>query len=500
MKTNELPNNIDELKKIIIEQRNQIEALNELLSYFKRKYFGKKSEKVSPGQLGLFDEVELEALEPEPDKQPDIEEDDDETILIPAHKRKKRGKRLKLADSLPRVEKIIDIENKNCLEDGADLKCIGEEVSERLEIVPAKVYVLKTIKKKYACPICEDIKTAVIEEELLPKTNASASLLAYISVCKYVDSLPLYRQESIFERIGVTLCRQTMARWMIQIGEKIDPLITLLREELLKSCCIRMDETKVQVLNEEGKKAETNSYMWVQARSGAYPIILFHYAKDRSGKNLNFLLDDYHYALQVDGYDGYARIILENGIIRLGCWAHLRRKFYNAFKSSNGKSIGKQGLIFIKKLYDIEEEIKGKSVEERFYIRLTKSIPIALKFKEWTEEQIKQTTPNSLAGKALHYLVNEWQYLMNCFSNGEYEIDNNYIESHIRPFTIGRKNWLFSVKPEGATASANIYSLVETAKANGLDPFEYLKKVFEKLPQAKTEKDFLELLPIKIQA
>lgn len=488
--SSELPNDIEELKKIILRQNDEIQGLTDLVSLLRRKQFGKSSEQVPAEQLGMFDEVETEALNPE--------REDEETITVPAHERK-RGKRLKLPDNLPRKEVIIDIENKICPNDGEELKCIGEEVSEKLEIIPAKVRVIRTIRKKYACSACELLKEAPAPLEMIPKSNASGSVLAYIATAKYVDALPLYRQEAIFKRVGLDLSRQTMARWMIQVGEKIAPLITLLREELLKSFYIHMDETVVQVLKEEGKKAETKSYMWVQARSGPKPIILFHYAKDRSGTHAYELLDDYRGALQVDGYDGYASVIEKNEMTRLGCWAHARRKFYDAFKSSSGKSIGNQGLAFIKKLYEIEKEIEGKPYDHKFFVRLTKSIPIVKEFEKWIDDQIQKVNPESLAGKALKYTKNEWQYLTNCFCSGDFKIDNNYIESHIRPFTIGRKNWMFSVKPEGATASANIYSLVETAKANGLDPFDYLNVVFEKLPKAKTEKDFLELLPVKIE-
>ena len=491
MTSKPLPNDIESLKKIIIDQHNHIQGLQDLISQLRRKQYGKSSEKVSNEQLGMFDEVETANFSPD-------SEDDQEVITVPSHERK-RGKRLKLPEALPRVDKVIDLENKICPEDGEELKCIGEEVSEKLEIIPAKVRVIRTIRKKYACSVCETILEAKAPLEMIPKSNASASVLAYIATAKYVDALPLYRQEAIFNRIGIDLTRQTMARWMIQVGEKIAPLITLLREELLKNSYVHMDETTVQVLKEDGKKAETNSYMWVQARSGPRPIILFHYAKNRSGNHAAELLVDYHGALQVDGYDGYAQIIQENKITRLGCLAHGRRKFFDAFKSSGGKSIGKQGLIFIKKIYEVEDEIKNSSVENRFYIRLTRSIPITKEFEKWIQEQIPKVSPESLAGKALKYARNEWSYLMNCFSSGEFQLDNNYIESHIRPFTIGRKNWMFSVKPEGATASANIYSLVETAKANGLDPFDYLNLVFNKLPLAETEKDFLELLPVKIE-
>lgn len=487
----DLPNDINELKKIILQQKGEIDALAEIIAMLRRRQYGPSSEKVPAEQLGMFDEAETEALSAEP------EDGGDETISVPAHERK-RGKRLVLPEKLPRVEVIIDLEQNSCAEDGQSLKLIGEEVSEKLEIIPAKVRVIRTIRKKYACPVCQAVKEAPAPLEMIPKSNASPSVLAYIAVAKYVDALPLYRQEEIFKRIGIDLPRQTMARWMIEVGRKLTPLVTLLREEMLKSHYLQMDETTVQVLREDGKKAETKSYMWVQARWGPSPIILYHYAKNRSADHPKHLLDDFSGALQVDGYDGYAPVVRQNKITRLGCWAHARRKFFDAFKSASGKSIGKQALVYFKKLYALEETWEGKAYEERFAGRLKYSIPIVKEFELWMRGQQGKIAPESLAGKAIRYALGEWEYLMNCFSRGEYRLDNNTIESHIRPFTIGRKNWLFSIKPEGAEASAVIYSLLETAKANGLEPFDYLKNIFEKLPNAQSENDFLELLPVKI--
>ena len=232
----------EQLKSSLIQKDSVIQGLTDLVALLRRKQFGKSSEKVSNEQLGMFDEAEIEAQAPEVE--------DEESIKVPEHERK-RGKRLKLP--------------------------------ENLEIIPAKVRVIRTIRKKYACSVCERIEAAPAPLEMIPKSNASGSVLAYIATAKYVDALPLYRQEAIFKRAGLDLSRQTMARWMIQVGEKVTPLITLLREELLKSSYIHMDETIVQVLKEDGKKEESNSYMWVQARSGPQPIVLFHYAKNRSG-------------------------------------------------------------------------------------------------------------------------------------------------------------------------------------------------------------------------
>lgn len=487
-----------EIQKIIEEnERLKLEnqGLIDLIAQLRRKHYGTSSERVSSEQLGMFDEAEFESLK---DEEAESEEES-ETITVPGHERAKRGKRTKLPESLPREIVEIDIDSKICTNDGSELKYIGEEVSEKLEIVPAKVKVIRTIRKKYACPKCESITAAQAPLELIPKSIASSSLLAYVASAKYVDALPLYRQESIFKRIGIDLHRQTMARWMITVGEKIEPLIKLLREELLDSTYLHMDETTVQVLNEDGKKAQSKSYMWVQARSGQKPIILFHYAKNRSAEHPELLLEDFSGHLHIDGYDGYAPVCEKNQITRLGCWAHARRKFFDAFKSSQGNVIGKQGLVFFKKLYEIEDKIRGLSVSEKLDRRQNESLKIAIEFKEWVDEKILKTAPKSMGGSALGYIVNEWKYLLACFSSGEVELDNNFIESHIRPFTIGRKNWMFSATPEGASASANIYSLVETAKANGLEPFEYLTKVFKKLPMAQTEQDFLELLPVKIE-
>jgi transposase len=482
------------LKNALVEKDQYIKDLKEIIERFNRKTYGQSSEKVSSDQINMFDEAELES-------QAETEDDpSDDKITVPEHERKKRGKRGKIPDHLPREVVIVDLENKICSNDGTELVCIGEDVSERLEIIPAKIKVIKTITKKYACKICEIISTGTAPLEMIPKSLASASLLSYIAVSKYADALPLYRQEAIFNRVGIELHRQTMARWMITVGEKIDPLITLLREELLKENYIHMDETTVQVLNEEGKKAQSKSYMWVQARSGPKPIILFHYAKNRSAQHSELLLEDFSGYLHVYGYDGYAPVCEKNHITRLGCWAHARRKFFDAFKSSQGNVIGKQGLVFFKKIYEIEDKIRGLSSLEKFERRQNESLKIAEEFKEWVDEKILKTTPKSIGGNALGYVRNEWKYLLACFSSGEVEIDNNFIESHIRPFTIGRKNWMFSATPEGASASANIYSLVETAKANGLEPFEYLNKVFKKLPMAQTEQDFLELLPVKIES
>lgn len=470
----------------------QVDSLNEFIALLRRQRFGKKSEQLSSEQLGLFNEGELESIQPDPT------DDEGEEIEVPAHTRR-RGKRMKLPEGLRREVVTLDIDNKICHEDGTTLKCIGEEVSETLEIIPAKVFVKKIIRKKYSCPTCEAMTSPKAPETLLPKTNASASLLAYIATSKYVDGLPLYRQEAMFARAGIDLTRQTMGRWMVSVGEKIQCLIDLMRADLLTSKYLQMDETVVQVLNEEGKKAETKSYMWVQHAPSTFPVVLFTYAPTRSAEHPRLLLKGFTGSLQVDGYDGYAPVCRENGITRLGCWAHARRKFFDAFESSQGKSVGKEGLKYFKKIYETEEKLREVPLEQRFYERLTKTVPLMKQLKVWLDIEVNKVTPSSLAGKAIHYTLNEWDYLLNCFCHGDYELDNNGIERRIRPFTIGRKNWLFSATVAGAEASANLYSLVETAKLNQHEPHGYLCKVFEKLPLATTHEQLMALLPNRMR-
>jgi transposase len=489
-----LKEEIQKLKEGLESKDKEILALQDLVAQLRRFRFKGKSEKVSNEELGMFDEVE--ATNDSSDEIDDIEVED-EPQINPTQK-KRRGKRLRLPEHLPRIERVIDLDDKKCPIDHEEMICIGEEISEKLEVIPAKVRVIRTIRKKYACKKCEAVAIGPVANDILPKSNASSSLLAYIAVAKYADHLPLHRQEAIFQRAKIDLTRQTMARWMILAGEKVGILVKLLREELLKSTYIHMDETSIQVLKEKDRPPDSQSYIWVQAKVGAHPIILFHYAETRKGEHARELLGDYRGLLQVDGYDGYASICRDNDITRLGCWAHARRKFFDAFKSKQGNTLGKQGLVFIKKIYEIEAKIREKSVEERTNERHEKSKPIVANFKLWLDQKSQTVTPSSIAGRAIHYAINEWKYLVNCFEHGEAEIDNNYIEAHIRPFTIGRKNWLFAATPEGAAASANLYSLIETARANDLNPFEYLNNVFEKLPDAHTEQALLKLLPIPI--
>ena len=507
MSGNELPDEINELKKRVIELHNQvvqqknqltnkdqkINHLQDMVNLLQRRKYAPQSEQVNWDQMGLFNEVEDLANAPAEEEDSEIE-DEEETIT---YKRSKK-KRTRLPENLPREEVIVDLEEKDkvCIHDGAQLKKIGEEVSEKLEIVPAKVFVKKTIRYMYACPCCDEgMKTAPAPKALLPKTMASASLVAYTIIAKFMDGLPLYRQEKIYARIGVTLTRQSMARWLIEVSQKLVPLYNLLQEDLLSRHYLNMDETTIQVLKEDGKKATSKSYMWVRYASGTNPIVLYDYSPSRSGQVPIELLEGFSGYLQVDGYDAYNAVCVKNKLTRLGCMDHARRKFKDAFSTSGGKDIGKRALVFFKSLYKIEDDIEKMTPGEKKKVRQEKSKHILEEMKEWVDEKRPKITPKSVSGKAINYFYNEYKYLIGYLEDGILNISNCGVENKIRPFAIGRKNWLFSDSVEGAKSSAMFYSLIETAKANNVEPFDWLRRVLEKLPYAETVEDYEDLLP-----
>jgi transposase len=350
----------------------------------------------------------------------------------------------------------------------------------------------------YACSCCEShIVTATKPKQPIEKSIASPGLLAYVAIQKYADAMPLYRQSDMFKRIGIDLDRANMANWMVKCGELVQPLINLLIDHLHRQPYLHLDETTLQVLDEPGKAAQSKSYMWVMTGSQHPPACVFHYADNRGQQVPLQLLSEDNTAIMVDGYEWYQKACDDYGIIRLGCWAHARRKFKEAMdvqpKGKTGKA--NQGLAFIQKLYAIERRIKDEPPDSRYAIRQAEAKPILDDLKEWMEKSLLAVPPKMAIGKALVYLNNQWDRLVRYIDDGQYPIDNNAAERTIRPFTIGRKNWMFSKSQAGATASANLYSLVETAKANKVNAYEYLRLVFAHLPNAKSVEEVEQLLP-----
>jgi transposase len=450
------------------------------------KIFGSSSEKSGTDQLSLFNEAESETKPETPE--PTVDE-------IAYKRKKKQGRRAEMLKDLP-VE-IIEYrlpENEQNCDCGTKLHIMSKEVRKELKIVPATVSVVEHVQYIYSCRDCEKnntnttVKTAKMPAPTISKSIASSSAIAYVMSEKFVKGLPLYRQEQQWQRLGVEISRQTMANWMMQSSDTwLKAIYNRMREHLLQKEILHADETTLQVLKEHGRKADSNSYMWLY-RTGRDepPIILYDYQTTRAGKHPANFLANFKGYLHVDGYGGY-NLVPE--ITLVGCWAHARRYFVEALKAvppknDNIPTATEEGLAFCNKLFEIERELRDAIPEKRYEGRLKKSLPLLNDFNDWLQYQSRRAAPKTPLGKAVHYCRNQWEKLTAFLLNGRLEIDNNRAERSIKPFVIGRKNWLFSNAPKGAASSAVIYSIVETAKENSLNPFEYLNYLFEILPNA----------------
>lgn len=489
-----LPDDPELLKQMLLQMQSRVTLLQEQVTLLRQRLFGRKSEQdtdPSSPQLGMFNEAEGLA-----DVAPTTE---DEEVVAP-EPAKKRGKRKPLPAELPRVEVVHELpEHELTCDCGCRKQAIGEETSEQLEIIPMQIRVIRHIRKVYACKGCETAPvTADKPAQLIEKSLASPSVLAMLLTTKYADGLPLYRFEKVLQRHGVSIPRNTLARWVIQCSEHLQPLVNLMRDQLLDSPVIHCDETRLQVLNEPDRDPTSQSWMWVQ--TGGPPggqVVLFDYTSSRAQEVPLRLLEGYQGYLMTDDFAGYNAIAAQEGIERQGCWAHARRKFIEAQKSLPKGRTGRadMALSLISKLYGIEREAKAVSDDQRLVLRQQKSEPILQQLKAWLDKTLPHVAQQSALGKAVNYLANNWSRLIRYTEAGYLPIDNNPAERAIRPFVIGRKNWLFSDTPKGAHASALIYSLIETAKANGQEPYAWLRHVLERLPLATTTADYEALLP-----
>jgi transposase len=493
-----------ELRARVESREQRIRLLEEALRILKANTYGPSRERLSvaAGQVELFNEIEAtlevaEAVGVEPElKATPLREEKPST-----------GKpgRTRLASHLPRVEirhELTEAERQcGC---GGVLAEIGADVSEQLDYVPAKVQVLRHVRVKYACPGCEQcVKTAALPEHILPKTNASPGLLAQLVTSKYVDSLPLYRQEAMFERHGVRLPRATQAAWMIGLTVPLQPLLNLMDERLRSSGYVRIDETRVQVLNSD-KAPSALHWMWVRVAGPKHQrIILFDYDPSRGGEVADALIEGCSGYLQSDGYQAYEGASERAGLLHVGCFAHARRRFFEALKAlpnaqRKQASAAHEAVRRIDALYLIERQIKDLSDEERTRIRREEAVPQVASLHEWASKMQHETMPSGKLGEALGYLITQWPKLVRYVEDPRLAIDTNLAENAIRPFALGRRNWLFADTVKGAKASAALYSIVSTARANGLEPYAYLRRLFAELPKAKTVEDFEAMLPFNI--
>lgn len=469
--------------------------------WLKQQLFGRSSEKRSSKDVPLeqarlvFNEAEaIQAAGPIAV----------ESIEIAAHVRKPRGRRRRPPAELPRIDVIHDLapSEKVCAHDGAALVKIGEETAEEIDYTPAKLRVLRHIRLTYACPCCrQGVKTAPAPSKLLPKSAAAPSLLAHITTAKYVDGLPLHRQETQFERLGVGLSRATMARWMIELGQRhVVPLINLLNDELLGEPLIHMDETRLQVLRSD-KPATSEHWIWVRAAGPpGRRLVLFDYDPSRAGAVPQRLLAGFSGILLTDGYEAYDGVVKAQHLVHAGCLAHARRRFEEARKvAPPGQSQAARALDYIGQLYGVERAIKELDPEAKLTVRRERSAPIVARLHDWLNDTAPHVLPQGALGKAVHYALAQWPKLTRFLTDGVIPLDNNRCENAIRPFVIGRKNWLFSDTPAGARASANLYSLIETAKANGIEPHGYLTHLYTELPRARSVEAIEALLPWNVK-
>lgn len=490
-----LPDDPDILKQMLLEMEEKWQAkYQHLLEQFRlaqHARFGKSTE-AHPAQIALFNEAEVE-----------LDTQDEQTQEISYTRGK--PKRKPLPQDLPREVVVHDVEDKTCACCQGELHQIGEDKSEKLEFIPAQIKVIEHVRPKYACRRCENsgtevhIKQASMPASPIPKGIATASLLAQIITAKYQYALPLYRQEQMFKQHGIELSRQTMSDWLMKMAHLLEPLYERLKKELLKQAVIQADETSLNVLKED----KSTCYMWLyccgfdtpQENTELKNIVLYDYQASRQGKWPQNYLQGYNGYLQVDGYQAYE----QTGATLVGCWAHARRKFIDAKKvQPKGKS-GKADMALgqIQKLYAIESKIKDKRADEKYQWRQQHANPLLEKLHQWLLTSSQHILPSGKLGEAINYTLNQWHKLTRYTEDGHLNIDNNRAERAIKPFVIGRKNWLFANTARGAKASAMLYSIIETAKANDLIPFDYLNHILDELP--KPELNIESILPWQVK-
>jgi transposase len=504
------------------EQRardDQIQLLKEENAWLRAQLWGRSSEKsvieISPDQWHLvFNEAEARTFQAAPEP---------EVTLIAEHARAKPGRR-KLPGELERVPVIYDLSEseKVCPHDGTALTVMDREISEHYHFQPARAWITEEVRLTYSCPCCRGyVKTAPAPLKLIPKSVASPELLAHVTTTKFVDAVPLNRQVQQLERYGISISVATLSNWMLTIGtNRVQPLINLLIEQLLQALLMYLDETTLQVLQSEKSPTSTH-YMWV--RLGVLPgsegqperrIVIFTYCPYRNTETLQQLLEGFSGKLVTDGLDLYDTYADLKKLIHGLCNAHARRGFEEARQIAEGdtkksKSAAAQpnsaaararmALDYYRQIYRIEREIKDLSPAQKLAVRQERSAPIMAAFKSWLDEMQPKVWPEGKLGKAISYALAHWDKLCTFLKHGEMDPDTNVIERLIRSFVIGRGNWVLHKSQAGATASANLYSLVMTCRINNIDPHAYLTYLFTHLAAARTVEDFEALLPWNVQ-
>jgi len=496
-----------EVSEYISKLEAQVEHLSEIVRVLQKARFGQSSEKAryilkdGVTQVSFFNEAEACADEAAPEPE----------ITVAPHVRKKKRTKEELTKTLPVEEVVIDLpeDERKCNICEGDLHPIGRELVRReLNVIPSRVYITEIYSVTYGCGDCvkesdeANIIKAPVPEPVVKRGLASPSSAAYTVYQKYVNHMPLYRQEADWANHGVKISRATLANWVIYVCLNwLTPLYILMKSLLLESPVIHADESVVQVLKEDGKTPQSESRMWAycSGNTGAPPIVLFEYQPDRAGIHPKEFLAGFTGFLVTDGYSGYNAV---PGVTHCGCWAHQRRKYEEALPKTDKKgSPAAEGLAYCQKLFALEREFEKLSPEERLKQRQERSKPVLDAYFAWVDK----TCPlaGSKLAQAITYARNQEKPLRAFLSDGRIEISNNRMENAIRPFTVGRKNYLFCDTVRGAQASAVAYSITETAKVNGLNPYQYLLRLFTELPTVLAkdpEADLTRFLPWSVSA
>jgi transposase len=477
----DLPDDIDTLKRLILDQQtklaerdHEIEHLKLLTAKLRRLQFGRSSEKLDAkiGQLELLVE-ELEANRASRQAR---------TPEIPAGKpeQKERPARRPLPEHLPR-ETVEHVPACTCPECGATMRKIGEDVAEVLEYVPASFKVIRHVRPKLACASCQAIVQAPAASRPIARGIAGPGLLAHILVAKYADHLPLYRQSQIYAREAVALERSTLADCVGGAAALLAPLVEALARYVVANPYLHGDDIPMPVL-EPGRGKTKTGRLWTYVRDGrahadsAAPAVLFRYSPDRRGEHPESHLKSFCGILHADGYAGFERLYEDKRIQEAACWAHVRRKFYDIYES-NRSPVAADALARIGKLYEIEQAIRGRPPDERRTVRKARAEPELEELKAWFEATLAQLSAKSALASAMRYALTRWAALVRYCDNGRIEIDNDAAERSLRAMALGRKNYLFAGSDAGGERAAAIYSLIGTAKLNGLDPEAYLREV-----------------------
>ena len=467
----------------------KIDKLTHELARLRRVQFSARSERMNPGQRELFDEAmaaDIAAVEAE------LEALQESTSSPSAKPPRAKPVRRALPPELPREVTVHAPEQCDCATCGTALRQIGTHASEKLDVKPPVFFVRRDEYPQLCCPRCQIIVAEPVAPALIDRGQAAPGLLAQVAIQKYADHLPLYRQEAIFARHGIALSRSTLAEWLGRVGLRLQPLVDALRARLLTAEVLHADETPVAQLDPGAGKTK-RAYLFAYRNTDGPPIIVFNYGASRAGKHAADFLGPWQGALMVDDYGGY-KALFARGITELGCWAHARRKFFDAHKAS-GSPLAKEALQRIGELYAIEATLRELDPQARGVERQRLLQPKLDALKVWLEELQPKVLGNTGLDKAVNYTLKRWNALARVANDGRYPIDNNPIENAIRPIAIGRKNWLFAGSETAGKRAAAIMSLLATAKANGIEPHAWLTDVLTRLPTTK-DRDIESLLPL----